>query len=161
MIFIYGYTTTIRRNGTAVGYKGENQKELRKRETWILAFAPNIWNRFGEITIHAGSLIFKIEFLNHTTTHPQCGETLQAFVKNCKKAAEKTKAEVPTVDRLGLDSETQPSSEAQSINEKLIYYHDECIEKKVHLMKFAESSERQMERFSPLRHLNLQLIRAK
>ena len=54
---------------------------------------------------------------------------MRAFVKKCKEAAKKSKEEVPAVDGLGLDSEptTQAPSEAQTVDERLIYYHDEVI----------------------------------
>ena len=40
-----------------------------------------------------------------------------------------SKEEVPAVDGLGLDSEptTQAPSEAQTVDDRLIYYHDEVI----------------------------------
>ena len=118
-------------HGTAVGYKGQNQKEVRKRETWILTFAPGTRNRFGEITIHLGSLAVKIEFPNHTTANPQYAENLRAFVKKGKEAAEKSKEDVPAVGGLGLGSEpaTETPSEAQTVDEKPIYFRDKLIGK--------------------------------
>lgn len=106
-------------HGTAVGYNGQNQKKVRKRETWILAYRPGTWNRFEEITIHSGGLAVKVEFPNHTTAQPQYLKNLQAFIKKSKQDL--------AVDGLGLDGDTQPPSEAQTIGENLIYYHDEHI----------------------------------
>ncbi|KAI9781671.1 MAG: hypothetical protein M1816_002228 [Peltula sp. TS41687] len=116
-------------HGTAVGHDGQNQKGVRKRETWILAYQPGTRNPFKEITIHSGGLAVNIEFPNHTTAHSQYVENLRAFVKKCKDAAEKRKEEVPAVDGLGLDSEptTQAPSEAQTDDERVIYYHEKDI----------------------------------
>lgn len=125
-IWLHDYLST---HGTAVGYKGQNQKDVRKKDTWILAYAPGTRNRSGETTIHSGSLAVNIEFPNHTTAHPRYIENLRAFVKKCKEAAKKSKEEVPAVDGLGLDSEptTQAPSEAQTVDNRLIYYHDEVV----------------------------------
>ncbi|KAF2817571.1 uncharacterized protein BDZ99DRAFT_348871, partial [Mytilinidion resinicola] len=62
-------------HGSAVGYNGQNQNEVRKSETWILAFEPGEENPFGEITIHSGSLAVEIKFVNHTTADPQYPST--------------------------------------------------------------------------------------
>ena len=101
-------------HGTAVGYGGQNEKQVRKRETWILAYEPGILNPFGKTTIHSGSLAVGIEFPNHTTTHPhsQYVKNLRAFADKCMKAAEKSKQDDPAVGGLGLDSE--PSTAAPS-----------------------------------------------
>jgi hypothetical protein len=113
-------------HGTAVGSNGQNQKEVRRKETWILTFEPGTRNRFGEITIHSSSLTTKIEFPNYAAVHPRYVENLRAFVKRCKEAAEESKEEVLAVERLGLDSEpaTQAPSEAQTTGERLIRYND-------------------------------------
>lgn len=153
-IWLHDYYST---HGTAIGYKGQNQKEVRKKETWILACKPGTRHRFGEITIHAGSLAVKIEFPNHTTAHPRYVENLRAFVKKCKETAAKSEEGVPTVDGLGLDSEpaTQAPSEAQTLNDRFIYYHDEVVGRGVFGEVHRVTTRRAMGRFSPPRHLNL------
>jgi hypothetical protein len=123
-IWLHDYHSTY---GTAVGYKYQNQREVRRKETWILAYTPGTRNRFGGITIHSGSLAIKIEFPNHTAAHPLYVEKLLAFVKKCKKS----KRELSGVEGLGLDSEpeTQAASEAATPRERLIYYKDKSIGK--------------------------------
>lgn len=115
--------------GTAVSHNNQNQKEVRKKETWILAYQPGVPNRFGDITIYSGSLSIKIEFPNHEAANPRYVENLRAFAKRCKKAAEKSKEEVPVVERLGLDSEptTQAPSDAQTPGARPVYYNDGSI----------------------------------
>lgn len=120
-IWLHDYHST---HGTAVGYNDQNQKEVRKKETWILSYQPGIPSPFGDITIHSGGLTIKIEFPNHEAADPRYIENLRAFVNGCK-------VEVPAVDGLGLDSEatTQAPSEAQTLGERLIYYNDKSIGK--------------------------------
>lgn len=126
-IWLYDYYST---HGTAVGYDGQNQKEVRKKETWILAYEAGTRNRFGDITIHFSGLVIKIEFPNHAKADPRYVKNLSAFVKRCKEAAEKSR-EVPAVEGLGLDSEatTQAPSEAQTPGERLIYFKEKRIGK--------------------------------
>lgn len=83
------------------------------------------------MTIRAGSLVVKIEFLNHRRAHSRYIENLRAFVKNCEKAAEKSEGEALAVDAPSFDSEpsTQAPSQAQTLNDRSIYYHDKVIGK--------------------------------
>lgn len=120
-IWLHGYDLT---HGTAVGQNGQNQMEVRRKETWILAYAPGTPDEFEERTIHCSSLAFRIEFPNHAAPTSGYIENLQAFVKKCREAAEKSKVEPPGVEALGLDSEpaTQAPSEAPTPCERLIYY---------------------------------------
>ena len=120
-IWLHDYEST---HGTAVGQNGQNQTEVRRKQTWILAYAPGIADEFEERTIHCGSLAIKIEFPNHTEASARYVENLRAFVKKCQEAAEKSKVEPPGVEALGLDSEpaTQASTEAPTLRERLIYY---------------------------------------
>jgi hypothetical protein len=39
-IWLHDFHST---HGTAVGHNGQNQMEVRKKETWILAYAPGAW----------------------------------------------------------------------------------------------------------------------
>lgn len=109
-------------HGTAVGYRGQNQDEVRRKETWILAYKPGTDNRFGDITIHSGGLVIMIEFPNHAIADPQYVDNLRAFVKKCKEG-------VPAVDGFGLKSQatTQAPSEVQTLGERLIYYKGNSI----------------------------------
>ncbi|KAK4981719.1 hypothetical protein LTR66_009760 [Elasticomyces elasticus] len=127
-IWLHDYHST---HGTAVGYNGQNQEEVRKKETWILAYEPGTWNRFGEISIHSGGLLINIEFPHHAVADARYVENLRAFVNECKEAAEKSKEEVPAVEGLGLDSAetTQAPSEAQTLGERLLYYNSKSIGK--------------------------------
>ena len=124
-VWIHDHST----QGTAIGCNGQNQKDFRRMEKWILANSPNTLNRLGEITIHAGGLAVKIEFPNHAAAHPGYIGNLRAFVQKCKDAAKRSNDEVLAVDGLGLNSEctTQAPSEAQTPNDRLIYYHGGVI----------------------------------
>ena len=114
-IWLHDYYST---HGTAVGYDGQNQKEVRRKETWILADRPKEEDLFMDITIHSSSLALKIIFPNHEIADPQ-------YVKNLREFVERSQNAFPPITRLGLDSEptTQTPSEAQTLNSSLIYYH--------------------------------------
>jgi len=128
-IWLRDYRST---HGTAVGHDSQNETEVRRRDTWILAYGPGpgAANRFGLTTIHAGTLAVEIEFPNHTAAHPKYVKNLQAFADRCAAAAE-AKAKVPVVEGLGLDSEpaTQAATEAPTPGERLIYYKGKMIGK--------------------------------
>ena len=111
-------------HGTAVAHNSQNETEVRKKDTWLLAYGPGSRKQLWNITIHSGGLIIKIEFPNHGTTDPQYVENLQAFFKKCKEA-------VPPVGMLGLDSEptTATPSQAQTPGERPVYYNDGRIGK--------------------------------
>jgi hypothetical protein len=126
-IWLHDYYST---HGTAVVCGGRDQKEVRRKETWILADEPGARNRFGEISIHISGLAINIEFPNQVTADSQYLENLRAFANRCKEAAKKSK-EVPAVEGLGLDSQptTQAPSEVQTLGERLVYYRDKGIGK--------------------------------
>ena len=129
-IWLHDYNST---HGTAVGQNSQNQTEIRRKETWILAYASGTANVFEEMTVHCSSLAFRVEFPNHTGPPPGYIENLQTFVKKCRKAAEKSKIQPPRVEALGLDSEpaTQAPSEALTPHERLIYCEVKKIEEEV------------------------------
>lgn len=79
-IWLHDYEST---HGTAVGQNGQNQTEARRKETWILAYAPGAPNEIEERTIHCSSLAIRIEFPNHAAAPPRYVENLRAFVKKC------------------------------------------------------------------------------
>ena len=114
-------------HGTAVGYNGQNQKEVRKKEQWILAYEPGRRNRFRDITVHSGGLVVQIAFPNHEAGAPEYIKNLRRFVKKCKKSA--TDIGVTAIGALGLESEasTEAPSECPTATERLIYYDDGCI----------------------------------
>lgn len=118
-IWLHDYHLT---HGTAVGYSSQNQKEVRKKEKWILAYKPGLQNRFGTITIHSGGLIIQIEFPNHAAGAPQYVENLRKFVSKCQE----TESSIPAIGALGLESEatTQAPSKCPTPSERLIYYDD-------------------------------------
>jgi hypothetical protein len=118
-------------HGSAVGYNGQNEREVRKGETWILAFAPGEENPFGQITLHSGSLAVEINFVNHTTQDPRYVENLRAFVRKCKEAAQKYVDKLPAVNGLGLSSEpsTEAPTEPQVIDSRQVYFHDQLLGK--------------------------------
>ncbi len=115
-IWLHDYHST---HGTAVAHNGQNGTEVRKKDTWLLAYGPGSLKRLKNITIHSGGLIVKIEFPNHGAADPQYVANLRAFVKKCKEA-------VPPVGALGLDSEptTATPSQAQTPGERPVYYND-------------------------------------
>jgi hypothetical protein len=119
------------RHGSAVGHNGQNQNQVRKSETWILAFEPGEENPFGEITIHSGSLAVEIKFVNHAAADPQYVENLRTFLNKCKEAAQRSKENLPAVSSLGLSSEppTEMPTEPPAINDMPIYFHDQLLGK--------------------------------
>ena len=125
-IWLHDYEST---HGTAVGQNGKNQAEIRRKETWILGYAPGTPDEFEEMTIHCSSLGVRIEFPNHASAPPRYVENLRAFVKNCQEAAERSKVVPPGVEALGLDNEpaTQAPSEAPTPRDRLIYYQVNMI----------------------------------
>ena len=120
-IWLHDYRST---HGTAVGQNGLNQKEVRRKETWLLAYPPGAPDGFEETTIHCSSLAIRIEFPNHRAGTPRYVENLRAFVEKCQRAAERNKVDPPGVEALGLDSEpsTQAPSEAPTPRDRLVYY---------------------------------------
>lgn len=121
-IWLHDYHST---HGTAVGQNGRNQKEVRTKETWLLAYPPGAPDGFEETTIHCSSLAIRIEFPNHRVGTSRYVENLRAFVTKCQEAAERSKVDPPPgVEALGLDSQpsTQAPSEAPTPRDRLVYY---------------------------------------
>ncbi|KAF2007836.1 kinase-like protein [Amniculicola lignicola CBS 123094] len=116
-IWLHDYHST---HGTAVGQNGKNQNDVRRKETWLMAYPPGAPGGFQDMTINCGSLAIMIEFPNHRDGAPSYVENLRAFVEKCQKAAEN-----PTgIGALGLESEplTQAPSEAPTPRDRLVYY---------------------------------------
>ena len=120
-IWLHDYHST---HGTAVGHDGQNQKEVRRNETWLLAFPPSATERFKETTIHCGSLAIRIELPNLEVRTSCYIKNLQAFVKKCQGATTRSKVDPPGIEALGLNSEpsTQAPSEAPTPRDRPIYY---------------------------------------
>ncbi|KAK0840220.1 hypothetical protein LTR03_010733 [Friedmanniomyces endolithicus] len=120
-IWLHDYHST---HGTAVGQNGLNQKEVRRKETWLLAYPPGAPDGFEETTIHCSNLAVKFEFPNHRAGTSHHVENLRAFVMKCQGAAKRSKADSPGVEAIGLDSEpsTQEPSEAPTPRDRLVYY---------------------------------------
>lgn len=116
-------------HGSAVGQSGQNKYEVRKGETWILAFELGEDNPFGDITIHLGSLEVEISFINHTMAGLPYIKNLRAFVKRCKEAAQRSKNDLSVLGELGLSSKppTEAPTESQPINNEPVYYHGDFL----------------------------------
>ncbi|KAK0335642.1 hypothetical protein LTR94_011897 [Friedmanniomyces endolithicus] len=89
-IWLHDYHST---HGTAVGQNGLNQKEVRRKETWLLAYPPGAPDGFEETTIHCSNLAVKFEFPNHRAGTSHHVENLRAFVMKCQGAAKRSKAD--------------------------------------------------------------------
>jgi hypothetical protein len=125
-IWLHDYYST---HGTAVSHNGQNEREARRKETWILAYEPGAMYQFRDTRIHCGNLAFEIEFPNHNAKNTKYVKNLRAFVDSCGTA--RTGAKVPAIERLGLESNqtTQAATDAPTPGERLIYYDLKCIGK--------------------------------
>ncbi|MCJ1464628.1 hypothetical protein MMC07_003241 [Pseudocyphellaria aurata] len=125
-IWLHDYSSTY---GTAVGYDTQNQKEVRRRETWILAYNPGVQLPFQVISIHAGKVALRIQFPNHAAANPQYVENLRLFADRCKEAAAVVKSKDGLSSAVDEDSApaTQAASEARTPGERLIYCRAESI----------------------------------
>lgn len=125
-IWLHDYNST---HGTAVGQVRENQIEVRRNETWLLAYPPGSSDEFEETTIHCSSLSIRIEFPHHKAATPQYVKKLRAFVKKCQEAAKRSDVDPPSVQALGLESEplTQAPSEVPVPRDRLVYYEVQKI----------------------------------
>lgn len=126
--------------GTAVGCGGQNVREWRKCETWILACPPGNGNLYQDITIHAGQLVMKIEFPNHAIASPQYVQNLGAFSKKCQEARTRRElqdSETDILSREGNSIAAPPSdtrylaivapSKAPDPRARLVYYDHKMI----------------------------------
>ena len=120
-IWLHDYHST---HGTAVDQNGQNQKEVRRKETWLLAYPPSAPDKFEETTIYCSGLAIRIEFPNHRAGTTRYVKNLREFANKCHDAAERSKVDPFGVETLGLDSElsTQAPSEAPTPHDRLVYY---------------------------------------
>ena len=121
-IWLHDYHST---HGTAVGHDSQNAMEVRRRDTWILAYRPGAPPHFGQTTIYAGILAMEVQFPNHEAAHPDYIKNLEAFVSRCRAV----KDGVPPIEGLGLNSgpATQAASEAPTPGERLVYYKGKSL----------------------------------
>lgn len=77
----YSFTMMASSHGSAVGYNHQNQSEIRKRESWILSRGPGSRVMWADVTIHAGKLVFKIEFPNQRASGRKYRENLRASLR--------------------------------------------------------------------------------
>lgn len=77
-IWLHDYHST---HGTAVGQIGRSQKEVRRKETWLLTYPPGAPDGFEETTIHCSSFAIRIEFPNHRIGTSRYVENLRACEK--------------------------------------------------------------------------------
>lgn len=74
-IWLHDYHSSL---GTAIDYDEQKNKEVRRKDTWILSYGPGSKEtHLGTITIHVGNLSYKIEFPNHRVAHPEYTKNLQ------------------------------------------------------------------------------------
>lgn len=125
-IWLHDYRSS---HGTAVGHDEQNEAEVRKMETWILAYEPGSADRFEVTTIHFGSLVFKIEFPNHDAAHPAYVKNLRAFVDKCTPAVQTT-AQVPNIEELSINNGAlfPAATKGPNAGQQLIYYKGETLE---------------------------------
>ncbi|QPG95328.1 hypothetical protein C2857_000150 [Epichloe festucae Fl1] len=112
-----------------IGYNGQNQKDVRKKETWILAYEPGSRKRFNEVSIHAGGLAIKVDFPNHSARDPRYEDNLKAFFHKSSDGARQVEFGGPPLEGLALESAatTQAPSIAQTPRDKLVYYNDKLV----------------------------------
>ncbi|KAI9778298.1 MAG: hypothetical protein M1816_004148 [Peltula sp. TS41687] len=111
------------RNGTAVGYDGDKDDEVRKADTWILSYAPGTQQHWKCITVHVSKLAFKLDFPNHGAASPEYMANLRAFRERCKNA-------VPPIDAVDVNSSnpsTAAPSQARTPGKQAIYLDDGLI----------------------------------
>ena len=109
-------------HGTAVGYDHDKQEEIRRKEKWILAHGPSSRIQWKDITIHAGRLVFQIEFPNQ-----QAGQ--EEYRNNLRVFWEKSQAALPSVGALSFGSflSTATPSRCQSPSQGAIYLNNKRI----------------------------------
>ncbi|KAI1129045.1 kinase-like protein [Nemania abortiva] len=112
-------------HGTAVSYDGQNEREIRKKETWILAYPPGEGGPFGSTVVHSGKLGFRVEFPNHVAANPRYVESLREFVKKCRQ----NETQHPSVRGLELNEglTTQAPTNAPTPGAGALYYMAERL----------------------------------
>ncbi|KAL9028236.1 MAG: hypothetical protein Q9196_003370 [Gyalolechia fulgens] len=105
-------------NGTAVGYSGQAEKEVRRHFTWILDLkkGKGKW----EIEVNARDLRFKVELASHQTCKAEYDEKVKEFVEQSSTA-------LPPVNGLGIDSyaTTAQPSQASTPKQLPVYINEQ------------------------------------
>ena len=78
-IWLYDYYLT---HGAVVGYSGQNQKEVRKKETWLLAHLAGTCHYFEDISLYSNGLVIKLEFPKYAEADPGYVKNLGALINS-------------------------------------------------------------------------------
>lgn len=99
----------LSKNGTAVSYSGQAEKEVRHRFTWILDLGKEegAW----DIEVDAQKLRFKTEVASHKASRANYDDKVEEFVKDSRTI-------LPPLDVLGIDSHTTTAQPSQSFTPK-------------------------------------------
>lgn len=118
-IFLYDDRSS---HGTAVGYDHQKKDEIRRKWSWILSHGPGSQVQWEDVTIHAGDLVFKIEFPNQKAGQSLYRDNLKAFFKQSQAA-------LPSIGTLDFDSfpPTATPSQPQSPSQRPIYLYQKAI----------------------------------
>ncbi|KAL9015349.1 MAG: hypothetical protein Q9173_000040 [Seirophora scorigena] len=92
-------------NGTAVGYSGQAEKEVRRHFTWILDLEEDEGE--WEVVVNAQGLRFKVELASHKTCEAEYNKKVTKFLEQSSMA-------LPPVDGLGIDSCTTTAQPSQA-----------------------------------------------
>ena len=92
--------------GTAVSYDGKAACHRRTYERWIIAHPSKTRKRWDELIVYAGDIAFKIDFPNQEAGHPIYQANLKAFIQ-------KSRAALPALSALGLDSQQTTAAPSQ------------------------------------------------
>ena len=73
--------------GTTVGFEGQNEDFMRRRDQWILSFEPGSPEYWDKVIVTVGRIDgfqFRIEFPNQRACRPEYLKKLRAFAEECK-----------------------------------------------------------------------------
>ena len=121
------YSDLYSRYGSAVAYDGKAKDDFRRRDRWILAYAPGQEQRWKEIVIRIkGGLKFRVEFPNQLVASPAYLANLCAFLEHSRVAT-------PAVGAINLSDSSLPSTGAPSQpytpNDQPVYIDDGLLGK--------------------------------